>query len=125
MQDNEGSLDFLSRALRGKEKNLGKTHPSTLATVMNMGNAYVCMLGVDHDPSKKIFERAEGLYRQALEGRESSLGRQHIDTKKCAMNLAGLFRFDKMNDKKKVSEERSEERSNDAECPLTLVRFFR
>ena len=32
--------------------------------------------------------KAEELYQRALEGKEAQLGKDHIDTKRCAMNLA-------------------------------------
>eukprot|EP00518_Triparma_eleuthera_P005692 CAMPEP_0182458380 /NCGR_PEP_ID=MMETSP1319-20130603/3735_1 /TAXON_ID=172717 /ORGANISM="Bolidomonas pacifica, Strain RCC208" /LENGTH=57 /DNA_ID=CAMNT_0024657053 /DNA_START=21 /DNA_END=191 /DNA_ORIENTATION=- len=39
----------------------------------------------------KDFPKAERMFRQALDGREKSLGKGHEDTKRCAKNLAILF----------------------------------
>ena len=36
MEDYEETLDYYQQALRVQEKVLGKTHPSTLITIMNM-----------------------------------------------------------------------------------------
>ena len=62
---------------------MGKTHPETLMTIYNMGNIYAGGL--------KDFVKAEEMYRQALDGRERSLGKEHEDTKSCAKNLAILY----------------------------------
>ena len=47
LKDYEGSLDYFQRALRGKEKVSGKTHPDTLMTIMNVAMAYGDGLGED------------------------------------------------------------------------------
>eukprot|EP00518_Triparma_eleuthera_P016242 CAMPEP_0197558154 /NCGR_PEP_ID=MMETSP1320-20131121/18564_1 /TAXON_ID=91990 /ORGANISM="Bolidomonas sp., Strain RCC2347" /LENGTH=62 /DNA_ID=CAMNT_0043119435 /DNA_START=1 /DNA_END=186 /DNA_ORIENTATION=- len=62
MEDYEGALDYFQQVSRGKEKVLGKTHPSTLNTIMNMATAYTVGL--------KDFVKAEVMYRQALDGYE-------------------------------------------------------
>ena len=62
---------------------MGKTHPSTLDTIMNMASTY--MEGL------KNFAKAEKMYRQALDGFERSLGKEHDKTKRCAGNLAVLL----------------------------------
>ena len=79
MGDCEGALDFYQQALRVQEKGLGKTHPDTVRTIMNMSNMY-------RDVTKD-FIKAEELYRLALDGYEKSLGKEHEDTERCAMGL--------------------------------------
>ena len=44
------------------------------------------------------------MVRQALDGYEKSLGKQHKDTKRCARNLACLYQASKMNSKPKMTE---------------------
>ena len=62
---------------------MGKTHPSTLTTIMNMA--------VTYKDGLKDFTKAERMYRQALDGYEKSLGKEHKSTKRCARNLALLL----------------------------------
>ena len=69
-----------------QEKVVGKTHPDTLLTTMNMANAYCVGL--------KDFANAEEMYMLALDGYEKSLGRDHEDTKQCATNLAKFHVID-------------------------------
>ena len=76
----EKALEYYERALKGREKTLGKTHPDTLSTVMNIANVY--------NDGMKDCEKAEELYRRALEGYEAQLGKDHEHTKDCAENLA-------------------------------------
>ena len=83
MEDYEGALDYYQQALRVQEKVLGKTHPSTMGTVMNMAITYMDGL--------KDFEKAEEMYRLALDGYEKSVGADHKDTELCARNLAVLL----------------------------------
>ena len=86
MEDYEGVLDYFQKALNVQEEVMGKTHPDTLATTVNMANTY--MEGL------KDFTKAEEIYRLALDGREKALGKGHEDTKKCASNLAILLIWD-------------------------------
>ena len=86
LKDYENSLDYYNQALRMKENNLGKTHPSTLMTMMNMAIAYQQGLG---DNLKAI-----EMYRRALDGYERSLGKDHEDTIKCARNLQFLMHIE-------------------------------
>ena len=51
----------------------------------------------------KDFTKAEEMYRQALDGWERSLGKQHGETKKCARNLAILL-AQTLRDKEKTRE---------------------
>ena len=62
---------------------MGKTHPSTLMTIMNMAIVY--------QEGLKDFTKAELMYRLALDGSERSLGKEYEDTKRCATNMAILF----------------------------------
>ena len=48
--------------------------------------------------------KEEEMYRQALDGYERSLGKQHKDTKRCARNLACLYQASQMNSKPKMTE---------------------
>ena len=66
--------------MKGYEKTLGKTHPDTLGTVMNMAIVY--------QAGMKDYEKAEEFFRRALEGYEAQLGKDHKSTKNCANNLA-------------------------------------
>ena len=61
---------------------MGLAHPHTLMTIMNMANTH---------KELKDFTKAERIYRQALDGHERSLGKDHEDTKYCARNLAVLL----------------------------------
>ena len=91
MRDYKGALDYYQQALRVQEKVLGKTHPDTLNTIMNMANTYCEGL--------KDFTKAEEMYRLALDGHERSFGKDHEYTKECAYNLYILY-F-QMNDEEK------------------------
>ncbi|PVH91488.1 hypothetical protein DM02DRAFT_620498, partial [Periconia macrospinosa] len=59
------------RALEGREKALGKEHPSTLTSVSNL--ALVLRY-------QGKYEAAEAMNRRALEGYEKALGKEHPDT---------------------------------------------
>ena len=83
LKDYEKALEYYERALKGKEKTLGKTHPQTLMTVMNIAIVY--------HVGTKDYEKAEEIYRRALEGYEAQLGKDHEDTKNCAKNLASCL----------------------------------
>ena len=61
---------------------IGLCHPHTLMTIMNMANTHKGL---------KDFTKAERMYRQALDGHERSLAKDHEDTKYCARNLAVLL----------------------------------
>jgi hypothetical protein len=49
-------------------------------------------IGVLYGDGMKDYEKAEELYRKALEGHEAQLGKDHEDTKDCAKNLAVCLR---------------------------------
>ena len=95
MKDYEGELGYYQQALRVQEKVLGKTHPSTLMTIINMAGTYTDGL--------KDFTKAERMYRQALDGYEKALGKDHGSTKRCARNLAILL-AQELKDRKKTRE---------------------
>lgn len=58
-------------AVEKKEKVLGREHPSTLASVGNLGSVLL-RLG--------RYEEAEAMYRRGLEGQEKVLGQEHLNT---------------------------------------------
>ena len=82
-EDCERALDYFQQALRVQEKVLGKAHPDTLRTIMEMAILYGEGLG------ERV--REEEMYRLVLDGFEKSLGKDLKDTKRCAYNLAVLF----------------------------------
>ena len=63
---------------------------------MNMANAYQVGL--------KNSTKAEEMYRQALDGHEKSLGKDHDHVKNCARNLARLFQASAMISRLKTTE---------------------
>jgi tetratricopeptide (TPR) repeat protein len=72
------------RAVEGKEKALGRDHPSTLDTVNNLGILYA---------DQGRLTEAESMYQRALEGCEKALGRDHPSTLDTVNNL-GIFYAD-------------------------------
>ena len=72
-------MEYYERALKGKEKLLGKNHPSTLMAV----ECSACI----YNDGLKDFEKAEELYQRALEGYEAQLGRDHMRTTHCVKNF--------------------------------------
>ena len=72
-------MEYLERALKGKEKMLGKTHPETLKTVE--------CIAILYNDGLKEYGKAEELYQRALEGYEAQLGKDNEDTKRCARNF--------------------------------------
>ena len=70
------------RALEGKEKALGKEHPSTLMSVSNLASVL---------KDQRKYEQAEDMNRRALEGREKALGKEHPDTLTSVYHLAYLL----------------------------------
>ena len=76
-----------------QEKVLGKTHPDTLDTIMNVAIVHT---------KTKDFTNAEEMYKRALDGHEQSLGKEHESTKRCARNMARLYRESEINDEEKM-----------------------
>ncbi|GMH70280.1 hypothetical protein TrLO_g1626 [Triparma laevis f. longispina] len=74
-------LEYYERALEGKERLMGKAHPSTFDTVMNTAVIY---------EAQKDYGKAEELYERVLEGYEAQFGKDHKDTKICAKNFRNL-----------------------------------
>ena len=83
MKGYEGADNYDQQALRGHERIFGKTHPDTLLTIMKMANVYCVGL--------EDFAKAEEMYRQVLDGREKSLGRDVKDTMDCAFQFADML----------------------------------
>ena len=75
---------------------MGKTHPDTLRTIMNMAGVYA--------RGEKNFAKAEEIFRLALHGHEKPLGKDHEDTMRCTKNMACLFQRSTMNSKPKMTE---------------------
>ncbi|GMH90529.1 hypothetical protein TL16_g11794 [Triparma laevis f. inornata] len=71
----EKELEYYERALKAKERILGTTRPSTLYNVYNIASAYTNM---------NEYGKAEELFERALKGFESQLGKDHVDSKRCA-----------------------------------------
>ncbi|XTI88790.1 kinesin light chain 1, partial [Cenococcum geophilum] len=67
------------QALEGREKALGKEHPSTLTSVNNLAS----VLGYQGK-----YEEAEQMNQRALEGREKALRKEHPSTLTSISNLA-------------------------------------
>ena len=79
LKNYEKDLEYYKTALKGFEETMGKNHPSTLDTVVNIAIVYKIQKGNG---------KAEELYQRALEGYEAQLGKDHQDTMRCATNLA-------------------------------------
>ena len=118
IKDYQGALGYYQQVIRVQEKVVGKTHPSTLDTIMNMASTY--MEGL------KDFVKAEKMYRQALDGFERSLGREHDKTKLCAVNLAVLLgqkgEKEKMREHVKVHPHLLQERSGFGDLVKNFIR---
>ena len=84
MEDYEGTLDYYQQALRGQDKFLGKSHPETLMTMMNMAIMFM--------DRTKDFAKAGEMYRFALDGYEKALGKDHEETQHCMFIFAHLLR---------------------------------
>ena len=78
------ALDFKQSVLSLKEKVLGKTHYSTVATIEGMARV--------HMDGLKVFTKAEEMYRLALDRYEKTMGKDHFVTKRCAMDLIRMLR---------------------------------
>ena len=72
------SETLLRNARTGRRKELGKDHPDTLVTTYNLAHLL-------HD--KRLFDNAEPLYKEALEGMTERLGEYHSSTIDCAKNF--------------------------------------
>ena len=65
--------------MKRKEKTLGKTHPSTLMTVMNIALVY--------EGDLKNYVKATEYFERGVKGFEAQLGKEHEYTKKAAEQL--------------------------------------
>jgi tetratricopeptide (TPR) repeat protein len=82
MGNYRGALEWYQRALDGKEKTLGKNHPSTLNTVHNMASVFL---------KQGEYEKALEWYQRALDGKEKTLGKDHPFTLDTVNNMANVF----------------------------------
>ncbi|KAK6356063.1 hypothetical protein TWF718_000437 [Orbilia javanica] len=83
---NQGKYDeamqWYERALSGKEKILGKHHPSTLDTFNDIARVFV---------NQGKYDEAMQWYERALAGREKTLGKDHPSTLDTVGGIAGVF----------------------------------
>ncbi|KAI0098744.1 kinesin light chain 1 [Nemania sp. FL0031] len=80
---NEGAKLY-RQTLELRRKNLGRLHPSTLATINNLAKILIL-------DSQGNYEEAKCLLQQVLEMREHVLGKMHADTLTSMNNLALVF----------------------------------
>ena len=73
---------LLREALGVKRETLGNRHPSTLASINNLGTLLL---------EKGDLTAAESLLREALEGMRETFGNRHPNTLICINNLGSLF----------------------------------
>src|SRR5437763_1901998 len=73
------ALEWYGRALAGKEKALGKDHPSTLTTVNDMADVY---------HSQGRYDEALEHYGRALTGDEKAPGKDRQSTAPTGQNIA-------------------------------------
>ncbi|GMI08780.1 hypothetical protein TrLO_g10156 [Triparma laevis f. longispina] len=91
------ALEYYERALKGSEKAMGKNHPDTLGTMMN--------IAIVHEAAGE-FKDAEEIYQRTLEGHVSLLGKDHEDTKDCVTSyMSCLEDCDNLNNNEKRIEE--------------------
>ena len=72
------------RALRGKEKFLGREDRDTLDTVNNLGNLSL---------RQGNLQRAEAMYNRALKGKEKASGPEDLSTMDTVNNLGVLYKI--------------------------------
>ena len=72
------------RALEGREKVLGREHPSTLASVGNLASVF---------QYQGKYEGAEAMNRRTLNRKEKVLGRKHPSTLTSVNNLASVLQY--------------------------------
>ncbi|KAF3240648.1 hypothetical protein TWF128_011263 [Orbilia oligospora] len=65
------AMQWYERALAGREKALGKDHPSTLSTVHNIAAVF---------SNQGKYDEAMQWYERALAGKEKALGKDHLST---------------------------------------------
>src|SRR5947208_15125339 len=78
----DDALEWHERALAGKEKTLGKDHPSTLDTVNNMAVVF-------HKQGR--YDDALEWYERALAGKERTLGKDDPSTLDTVNNMGAVF----------------------------------
>ena len=79
LEKNEAAQALLQQVIRIKEEVLGKTHPSTLATISNLARVFL---------RQGKYADAEVINRQTLEISEEVLGKTHPSTLATISNLA-------------------------------------
>jgi tetratricopeptide (TPR) repeat protein len=80
--ENEKALEWFRRVLAGKEKTLGKDHPSTLGNINSIALIF---------QNQGKYEKALEWYRRALAGYEKTLGKDHPDTLDTINNMTTVF----------------------------------
>ena len=78
---------FLRRAIKGRERILGKDHRSTLESLRHLAS----LLMERNDDGRDDVEEAVLLMRRALKARERTLGRCHVETLVAVDDLAGTL----------------------------------
>ena len=76
------ALEWFQRVLDGREKTLGKDHPSTLTTVNSMAGVF---------ESRGEYGKALEWFQRALDGREKTLGKDHPLTLNTVHCMAHIF----------------------------------
>ena len=76
------ALELARQTLEHAEKELGKDHPATLASLNNLASLY---------KTQGRYGEAEPLYKQVLEALERVLGQDHPNTLSSVNNLAALY----------------------------------
>ena len=84
------ALDWLQRALDGKEKALGTDHLSTVHTVQHIAIVFT---------RQGKYDKALEWYQRALDGREKVLGNDHPSTLHTVNNMAFVFNIQGKYDK--------------------------
>ena len=77
-------MEHFERVLKGSERMLGKSHPETLQTVMNIAIVF---------EKTEDYGKAEELYQRVLEGYEAQLRKDHTSTMRCAENYRNCLKL--------------------------------
>ncbi|GMH54520.1 hypothetical protein TrST_g12175, partial [Triparma strigata] len=94
LEEYDMALEYYERALKGSEKAMGKNHPYTLMTMMNIAVVY---------EADGKFKEAVEIYQRTLEGHVSLLGKEHEDTKDCVEKYMDCLEdCDNLNNNEKI-----------------------